>query len=1671
MNFGYDSSTANQDGFEDEYQTESNHIRVGDYDTLRYKVKKKYKLRTWIGEVDGEEVEFQWVQFKYGIYRIAHKTRGGDWIDETSTIDQIIVLDFIVRDKTLEELYDSGLVDYDDELGEYVSKDGSSRCSDQHDKKKCCSACQKYVKKVVAAAADISDQSYKAYTPYIARVVGSWFRNTYFVIPKNKDKAITDYAKKDYHTEFNAKEAYGNTVEFVDVNQDYLADSGEYWTAYEMKIDPNTNKETNEYQLFFLNPDGTTSDTKMEDFLTSHGYEPNDVGQKAAEDDGWAFVKKANMTNIDDFANDSYVMNKNDNGIDTSKILWSAYVFDGNGTTSNWQRVTYSDNNDKVNEVYRIMYHTNEEGEGGEHMDMEKANSDSEPSGYFYEIQQSNSVTQEEDAQRGPTNPLVKYLFKYRQYYIYDGTDKTALAIAHDKYRVLHGYENYIHSGNDNKKEFYTDKVFVPEVYKDIETTGYSDISNDGNFYHYKGLLGSESLLATYYGSNWKSDVVALLNKYGRSALRETYGAGTLSMSISENDLAEQWLEWQLDMFYMDKYGLDLYEYYNTTTSEVREKGGTDTLLFLKVDPRDPDLVSTVSIEKSSLSSFAILENTGTIDAEYQYRDFKELIVELNYFDKEDLSEKNPEIFTWILPETPVAANWPILPVDKQDVEYGTLIHSHQAYVDLGIEFNTGGTSSGTSVDANQVYWIGDSWTVGLVEHGLLNGTIDTSGGLEQVINDRILAKVGASAYSLPGTPNPPSDTSGIVVALGKNDPFDAGINAITSLVDSLTSSNPDTPIYVLKLSYYGVDPYVDSGQTITKSTVDSFNQAMQSYCSGKDKVTFLDPTGAINGSGVIKTEYNLSDNIHLNKEGYTAWYNDIIAGLKGNAGSNPQNGGSQPQSQRTASGVDFGVQSLDEHASDNSEHAAHIVTSNGIEYLQFGQSGYYGSLKVYGGNEEYHIRTDGQNQTLSGMGCGIYSTTSLLSAYVEDVSPEKTVKWMHDNIGTSSFNNNGNRTTSMDKMLDDNGVTGEWYSSNIQQVLSEAFSAGKPIIANIAPGSQHWTTSGGHFLCFTGISQDGTIYSADSVSGGGDRLEYKAASDFNGAVSALASMLSFNAGVWVPDQAPTGVRRSGGNNGGEVAQFQGYEADQFVASPVTGRIIEYGTHKRTNIYTLEEEIVGYVKIEAMSSDYFDDSMMSSEIMDAYESKIEDDDLKAKYGTPATGLNLFYKEYENVCAGFQVMIDGFKVDLSLDQDSGVQGQYTQNKVKTLYNTKEEKKRNAMEQAKDDAPFFVNYGVNETSHPLIVDDNDYELSALGSDSEKVYYRYNEDTDGLKAYYVKEGKYIGKTITSEATYTPDPGTPTPEDPEPETPTPSLPDPNDPDPSTPDPNDPDNEAQVNANGDEIPDHPDYMRIIIQNLDYSQVENVERYFYRPSGTSQGGALGNVSQEYQAWPRDLECLAECMVHEASYNHCMTKSAHGDEEGEFNAYCCVYSIVNKVLEENSGGYGHLYDKSYTAMSPLVQVMTNSYGGVYHTSGSHYWYYHGTAEAVLKVYNGSSSHDYTDDELRMAEYALTYDCTSVIKPYDTVLSQQALGDGYYKTPVGTPIPRCMCQQGGYGDGAAGQSHIILVGYTDQYQTQQFDHNGLPLHNGYNGDELFGIDWSMRDQIPASTGYIQ
>ena len=87
------------------------------------------------------------------------------------------------------------------------------------------------------------------------------------------------------------------------------------------------------------------------------------------------------------------------------------------------------------------------------------------------------------------------------------------------------------------------------------------------------------------------------------------------------------------------------------------------------------DVSGKVSLNQDSLNAFSILENVHTLDTDYIYRDFKELVVELGYFTKEELTDETPRLLGWLVPDAG-SYEYPDRELDKTDYEFGTMVHS-----------------------------------------------------------------------------------------------------------------------------------------------------------------------------------------------------------------------------------------------------------------------------------------------------------------------------------------------------------------------------------------------------------------------------------------------------------------------------------------------------------------------------------------------------------------------------------------------------------------------------------------------------------------------------------------------------------------------------------------------------------------------------------------------------------------------------------------------------------------------------------------------------------------------------------------------------------------------------------------------------------------------------------
>ncbi len=112
-------------------------------------------------------------------------------------------------------------------------------------------------------------------------------------------------------------------------------------------------------------------------------------------------------------------------------------------------------------------------------------------------------------------------------------------------------------------------------------------------------------------------------------------------------------------------------------TVKVQEETSDNKTKTVEKTVNIKDMVSTVSLNQDSLAAFAMLENTHTEDADFIYRDFKELIVELGFFTKEDLTEGSSKLLEWVVPETG-SGGYPYRFIDKNEAFIGTKVHSKE---------------------------------------------------------------------------------------------------------------------------------------------------------------------------------------------------------------------------------------------------------------------------------------------------------------------------------------------------------------------------------------------------------------------------------------------------------------------------------------------------------------------------------------------------------------------------------------------------------------------------------------------------------------------------------------------------------------------------------------------------------------------------------------------------------------------------------------------------------------------------------------------------------------------------------------------------------------------------------------------------------------------------------
>ncbi len=174
-----------------------------------------------------------------------------------------------------------------------------------------------------------------------------------------------------------------------------------------------------------------------------------------------------------------------------------------------------------------------------------------------------------------------------------------------------------------------------------------------------------------------------------------------------------------LDRTYDLSNGYDVLENYTTEVNVDGEETKTYSIKDVSGKP------GRELLNQDSLNIFSMMENTHTIDADYIYRDFKELVVELGYFTKEELTDETPRLLAWVIPGIG-SYGYPKRFLDKKEAEFGTLAYSRKEYkvYDKSIGNQTGtieGQSEGPNVPPATSDDASDEWK-------LVDGTMAPGG-------------------------------------------------------------------------------------------------------------------------------------------------------------------------------------------------------------------------------------------------------------------------------------------------------------------------------------------------------------------------------------------------------------------------------------------------------------------------------------------------------------------------------------------------------------------------------------------------------------------------------------------------------------------------------------------------------------------------------------------------------------------------------------------------------------------------------------------------------------------------------------------------------------------------------------------------------------------------------
>ena len=606
------------------------------------------------------------------------------------------------------------------------------------------------------------------------------------------------------------------------------------------------------------------------------------------------------------------------------------------------------------------------------------------------------------------------------------------------------------------------------------------------------------------------------------------------------------------------------------------------------------DVSGQVSLEQDALNAFSMLENEHTLDSDYIYRDFKELIVELGYYKKEELTDETPRLLEFIVPDIGSGATGSS---QTSSIDGERIVEAAKRVYDYCVKNNYQYKDSSTEVGLIDISNENGETTNG-VKETMCSGYV-TSVLVEAGFYDKEKFKISSDKYYPPyakdfwrfgksgkemDVKTTGTESSHKEIIEYMNDKFQ-DMELVQDTWDGSDSNNGGIDVSKLQagdilvrtyspksddsghVAIYDGDGYIYENGTGHSKVDSSWTRVLRivngnSSSSGGGTSGFPDRT-------IDKRENEFGTMIHskrdidTNRKHTLAKLYEKISEMeeetpeRGNA-EEPQNSQSTSKKSNDISDHEITSQNPDDISTSTQSNVGlnnvgaigasvtyERVEESGEGYVSVVESGNVKYIHRYQGGQPYSnilFTWAGETNTLGDAACGLFACFNVLTGYGYDFDPNKDLPGF-------------NWAATMDSvktLMEEKGVSGQFVDSTDTAAVEFALNEGRPVILLFSAGVTDkqgvcWTTAG-HFVALVGKDKDGNILTLDSAAQGNIKRH-----DYPGTVDDMQPAFQ-SSPIWIADEAPSGSKKSGGG-------YEGYLGNEAVVSPVTGVLLEYGTY------------------------------------------------------------------------------------------------------------------------------------------------------------------------------------------------------------------------------------------------------------------------------------------------------------------------------------------------------------------------------------------------------------------------------------------------------------------------------------------------------------------------------